>query len=271
MNIKQFLDTLAPLDPAACKLHLACRTSKDEPIEVYHAGRFKQWQEDQNQRNFERPLILSLIQMAERGTWLFAGVYKRLGCEASQTREGCWNYRTEEVAEYAALNGRVVVAFVRPGRQSYLRAERWIEQVMVRELLARKLAIPPFPGYRRVCLTKPQLDTVVTEGEDSWRVALSAVAGVYAIADSNSGKLYIGSAYGEGGFWSRWSSYSTSGHGGNTELKAILRSRGLPYAKGFVYSILEVCDGGTPPEEVMRREAFWKRALLSREFGYNGN
>jgi hypothetical protein len=37
------------------------------------------------------------------------------------------------------------------------------------------------------------------------RGALSSVAGVYLISDTLDGRLYVGSASGQGSFWQRWS------------------------------------------------------------------
>lgn len=45
--------------------------------------------------------------------------------------------------------------------------------------------------------------------------------GVYLITDINSGKMYVGSAYGENMILGRWENYIANGNGGNTELKKI--------------------------------------------------
>ena len=47
-------------------------------------------------------------------------------------------------------------------------------------------------------LSKQQLDTVVKQEVESWKAALGSVAGVYLIADRRTGKLYVGSATGNG-------------------------------------------------------------------------
>ena len=100
---------------------------------------------------------------------------------------------------------------------------------------------------------------------------MSAVAGVYLITDTSTGKLYVGSATGDGGIWARWSQYAATGHGGNKELKKLLKSEGADYARHFQYAVLEIADTHASAEEVIRREAHWKRVLGSREHGYNNN
>ena len=85
-------------------------------------------------------------------------------------------------------------------------------------------------------------------------------------------KQYISLAYGDAGIWSRWACYIGTGHGWNDELVKLVQANGLDYArKNFRFSILEVMNKSTPDEVVLEREAHWKRALLTREHGYNKN
>ncbi len=62
-----------------------------------------------------------------------------------------------------------------------------------------------------------------------------------------------------------------SPHGNNLDLRDLLKVMGDTHAKSFQFSILEICDPLTTNDEVLRREAHWKNALLSRRFGYNSN
>ncbi|MCY4108912.1 MAG: hypothetical protein OXG11_07785 [Chloroflexi bacterium] len=63
-----------------------------------------------------------------------------------------------------------------------------------------------------------------------------------------------------------------SGHGGNKELRAWLKQRGKDYCRAyFRFALLENHDFYTPDETIIRRESWWKRALLSHEFGLNRN
>ncbi|NOT72410.1 MAG: GIY-YIG nuclease family protein [Hyphomicrobium sp.] len=90
-------------------------------------------------------------------------------------------------------------------------------------------------------------------------------------SDTETGHLYVGSASGAGGLWQRWSDYAATGHRGNVELKAIINGLSLDRAKPFRISILEIADIQTGDADVLAREAHWKRVLLSRSHGLNGN
>ena len=128
-----------------------------------------------------------------------------------------------------------------------------------------------FPGYSWVMLTKQRLDVVVEQQVASWKAALANVAGVYVIADRASGKLYVGSATGDEGIWSRWCAYSQTGHGGNRELRRLLRDKGIAYAENFQFGVLEIADTHASDDDVLQRESRWKELLLTRDHGYNAN
>jgi hypothetical protein len=57
------------------------------------------------------------------------------------------------------------------------------------------------------------------------------VKGVYLIVDKKNGKMYVGSAYGDLGIWSRWSCYIGTGHGWNDELTKLIKDNGIQYAR----------------------------------------
>ena len=141
----------------------------------------------------------------------------------------------------------------------------------MREMLVQRMEVGDFPGYHRFCVSKERLDLIVSREVASWRGALSAVAGVYVITDTNNGKLYVGSATGEGGIWSRRCAYSQSGHGGNAELRAVLKANGPRYASNFQFAVLEIADTHASTEEVLARESYWKDVFKCREHGYNAN
>jgi len=95
--------------------------------------------------------------------------------------------------------------------------------------------------------------------------------GTDLITDLLTGKLYVGSATGNGGIWQRWLEYSKNGHGGNKEIKRLLKQSGLKRATHFSYSILEIADTHTSNEQILERESHWKDVLLTREYGLNAN
>ena len=146
-------------------------------------------------------------------------------------------------------------------------------------ILPEPLSIGEFPGYSRIRISKRTLDIIVRQQLPSWKSALASVGGVYLITDTQTGKLYVGSATGIGGIWARWREYSACGHGGNTALRSLLLSEGAAHADNFhFFAILEAADSKTGPEEILQRESHWKdvwelalmgtmrtRALLSEQ------
>jgi hypothetical protein len=75
----------------------------------------------------------------------------------------------------------------------------------------------PFPGSDNVLITHDELVAVVEDSRYAeWRTALAAVQGVYLVADSSSGELYVGKADGTERPLGRWSAYARDGHGGTS-------------------------------------------------------
>ncbi len=118
----------------------------------------------------------------------------------------------------------------------------------------------PFPGFAAFSSSIEEIGLLPT----SWQGALSSVGGVYLLVCPDTGELYVGSAYGEGGFLGRWQSYAINGHGGNRLLMSRPR-------KNYAISILEVASPGMSASEIIHREAAWKVKLGSRSHGLNAN
>lgn len=258
----------ADLDPVRCKIHLAVHNGTDDPLDIYRAGTYPDWQAWQSRGNFEREFVIAFVQLPGINQWLFAGAYTSQG----RVREGTgYRYDLPERLSCSELNGRLVVNFTRSGRQSYLDAENWADQVVVSEIRRDRLTTPAFPGFKGLHISKAQLDQIVRENDQSWRAALSSVAGVYLISDSKSGRFYVGSACGKGGFWDRWVTYSTTCHGGNRDLKKLLGADPVKRAASLQYSVLEIADTHASYEEILGRESHWKSVLMTRIHGLNAN
>lgn len=269
MRIFDLLKLMEPtITPNDTKIHLATWNGEDNPLDVYLAGDFPEWQRWQTKRNFEKPFVVALIALPSPNKWLFGGAYTAAGCEDRQSN---YYYQLSEITSCAEMNGRLVAHFERPGRQSYLKGDRWSDQILLSEILAERLRIAEFPGYRAIDLSKEELDIITGQAIESWKAALSSAAGVYLISDTKTGKLYVGSASGEGGIWQRWLAYSATGHGGNVELKQLLKLEGPARSSHFRFSVLEIADLHESREGILRRESHWKSVLLSREHGLNSN
>lgn len=271
MQIFELLTTKdAEVTPERSKIHLATWNGTENPLEVYFAGDFNDWQQWQTKKNFEREFVVSLIALPERNQWLLAGVFRALGNKRIEDN-GLYQYQLESLSQFDEFAGRLVVEFSRTMRQSYLNAESWYERILLSEIRREKLSIGEFPGYRKVDLSRAELEVVVSHSLESWRTALSNVSGIYLISDRSSGKLYVGSASGEGGIWQRWTQYVSTGHGGNVELRALIKDGGLERVQPFRYSVLEITDIHASEDDVLTRESHWKNILMSRDYGLNAN
>ncbi|WP_052518035.1 GIY-YIG nuclease family protein [Archangium violaceum] len=267
MKLFQLLAAVGgPVTPKTSKVHWAVHNKIEDPLDEYLEGNFDRWQAEQSQRNFEREHVISFVRLPGNGRWLFVGCYKRLG--QPKAENGGLLYDLEFLEDYRELAGRLVVYWEKPFRNSYPNGETIASEVEVSEVLAQRMSVSEFKGFKYVRLPFKHLEVIVKEQEPSWRGALSSVAGVYVITDRGANKLYVGSAYGVDGIWGRWSQY-TDGHGHNKLLKDLVGAEGIERAEHFCFSILETADIDTDSNEVIARENHWKDVLLTRQAGYN--
>lgn len=113
---------------------------------------------------------------------------------------------------------------------------------------------------------------IIKKEEPEWKNALSNVKGVYCMTDTSTGKLYIGSAYGDNeGIWQSWSQYANVDNltGGNKTFEELKESGANYIIDNFTYTILEIFDMKTKKEDIIRREEFWKRAFKTKQHGMN--
>ena len=206
--------------------------------------------------------------------WLMTGIVKIIkdnGLDQPATAE----YFTKK------YNFRLVIKFKKRSQQGILLAKNIIDELEVIEIWNpnRTLDDKTFPGYKNVSVSYRELKKKLESPE--WRTALSCRNGVYLITDKSTGKLYVGSAYGEKGIFGRWETYIKSGYDKhevengkypNKKLRELVNEKGLSYIQeNFQYSILETFTDDVSDEYIIGRESWWKEALRSREFGYNAN
>ncbi len=131
-----------------------------------------------------------------------------------------------------------------------------------------------FTSYDQILIPYQTLRTIVYNRKQfhEWENKLSAIAGIYLITDTKTGKHYVGSASGEdGGIWQRWSDYAHTKHGGNSQLVKLIATD-PDYSNNFLYSILEVFPIKRDKHEVLEYEQLYKRKLQSLiPFGLNEN
>lgn len=182
-------------------------------------------------------------------------------------------YEAEELQEYSHLYGRVVIKYHNKAMNIGRKFETVMNDFEVIEILPIVYDGDEFPGYENVRLSYQQLETIIKRQRGTWIAALQNQKAVYLITDKATGKLYVGSATAqEKMLLQRWSDYVANGHGGNKELKEIVKEKGFDYVKNnFQYSILENYNARMDDDYIRKRENWWKDTLCSKEWGYNDN
>lgn len=175
-------------------------------------------------------------------------------------------YEYQQIEKYQKYQGRLIIEFKNSGQQMIRKAQSVINDCKIVQILEDTFDDDLFPGYDMVNLSWFDLKRVINKSV--WKTALENQKGVYLITDISSGKMYIGSAYGEHMIHGRWSQYIKNGHGGNKDLKNL----DYDYIKNnFRYSILDIYKSTIEDNIIINRESWWKETLLTRKFGYNNN
>ena len=208
--------------------------------------------------------ILSFIGKERRRSILF-GIYKVNGVKE---KDGLFCYDLKQVPELEHLNDRVVIDWGTAGRSWHQKYENTKEIVQVLE----EGYIGNFTNLLDFTLEFSELQRLIQnpDANRDWYHNLSSVNGIYLILDQKTGMQYIGSACGAKGIWGRWENYAKNGHGGNIELKALLKTEPR-YAQNFRYSILQTLPSNYTTKQVIAYEKLYKQKLGSRVHGLNGN
>lgn len=222
------------------------------------------------QRYFNVGQIAICLLKLSYDTWLLTTI-KRVTKELG-VYDGI-NYEGEELEEYRQYYGRVIIKYHKTAQTQGMFYSTVQKNLEVLQLLPAAFDGEEFPGYDNVRLSYLQLAAIIQRRKQSWVAALENQKAVYLITDTSNGKLYVGSATSDKGMLlARWSSYVENGHGGNKELIALVREKGLEYVQQhFQYSILENYNARIDDHVVLKRESWWKETLQSRKFGYNDN
>ncbi len=195
----------------------------------------------------------------------FIGVFKIL--DTKKLKDGSFWYEMEEVNGYEDLRERVIINW---GNAS-MSWHQWISNTKAVMEIHPGLHYQQFTDYFDFILKFKELQEIVTNQYSDWKKVLSITKGVYLITDSKTGKLYIGSAYGEDGIWGRWTNYVfTKGHGNNKMLIELLK-KDISYASNFRFSILMLLPKTITPDEAIKKEKLFKTKLGTNSFGLNEN
>ena len=129
-----------------------------------------------------------------------------------------------------------------------------------------------FSGFENLILTYDELKEIVENPTiyEAWHTALSSVNAIYLIVDQETGKQYVGSAYGKDGLLGRWSCYVNSLHGNNKLMKELICAYPERYHH-FQFSIFQILPKTVTDDEVIQTESLYKKKLLTVPFGMNDN
>lgn len=253
------------------KIHFAVWDGATKPLDVFVESKdeWHNWNSWRGKNNrFSRKYIFSLMRFYHQpDKWLFGGIFE------VKTRQKGAHYNTELLDKGREYIGRLLVHHHGPGVPgSAFYLERYYSQLTVSQIFDKPYSGEKFCGYENIDHDFHILETIFKTGKNDWKAALENIKGVYVIVDKNNGKMYVGSAYGESGIWSRWACYIGTGHGWNDELTIIIDSEGIDYArKNFKFTLLEYRAMKTDDKVIIEREQYWKRVLLSGTYGYNKN
>lgn len=175
-------------------------------------------------------------------------------------------YEFVDLDDYQEYIGRLVIRFKNHSQNMVRKGESVLPLCEVVGILPKVYNNDYFPGYSNVFVSWLSLENLITR--ESWRAALGNQKGVYLLVDSQTGKQYVGSAYGEDMILGRWETYIRTCHGGNKLLKELEPD----YIKNnFYFSILETFNKNIDDQIIIDRESHWKDVLQTRKFGYNNN
>lgn len=221
----------------------------------------------------EGDIAICLVQI-ETDTWLLTTI-KEIDSliEVSNKDIGDVGYTAHELEQYEKYYGRLVLKYHKDSRTVVRNYSSFKDDLEVLEILNDQYTGDHFPGYDKIRLSYYELERVIRRQLPEWIAALSNQKAVYLISDTESGKLYVGSATSNKGMLlQRWSNYVENGHGGNKELKELIDREGFQYVKeNFIYSVLENYNAKVDDEYILSRETWWKETLLTRKYGYNAN
>lgn len=241
---------------------------------------YQSYQEDADFHNCE--YLVSFLG-TEKSRAVFIGVYKVLSIRPASDvplpREfhhydifkpsRNYYYELKKIDQFEELKDRLVIAW----GGATIKWDQWFpkDDKEVIEILPKGY-VRHFPGYLDFILPFDELKTIIEhpDSHHDWHQMLKAVSGVYLIVDDHTGKQYIGSASGEEGILGRFKSYAKTIHGGNVELKKLLKDN-PESARNLNFTLLETLPLSLTPNEVLKREELYKKKLGSRKHGYNLN
>jgi hypothetical protein len=232
-----------------------------------------EYQKEQGKEVFKNTdYLISFIGQESTKSLLF-GVFKVNGIDKKERgviKKGeKFFYNLTEVNIIDELIDRVVIDWGKSAISWYQWYDKQTKEVI--EILPKGY-LGEFKGLTNFVLDYDELKKLISnpDANKDWKSNLSSINGIYMILDTKTGSQYIGSAYGIGGVWQRWSEYASSIHGDNKRLKELCKLD-KNYKKNFQYTILESLPSNVNKKEVIKIENLYKEKFGTRAFGLNEN
>jgi hypothetical protein len=232
-------------------------------------GSFERYQEIQGKTPFYDAKSIAAFVVNHNQETVFVGLYSIIRSWKNTENVFCplrgenrfpgsvTLYETQIQPALNYLAGRLVIDWGKSERSWVQIAKRQNKAVLA---LDRFVSEPAFPGFQSVIVNSEELLGL----PKSWQSTLASVQGVYLLVCKQTGEQYVGSAYGEGGFWGRWQGYANGGHGGNKLLKPRQNAT-------YDICVLDTAPMSATSEMVIALEQKWKAKLGSRAHGLNAN
>ncbi len=231
----------------------------------YNINEFLDYQRSQSNDIFNGvDFIVSFI--GEEGKFArFIGVYKIQS--KTKSEDDLFWYEMREVDGYEDLKERVIINW----GEAAISWHQWISNNKAVIEIHPGLHYQQFTDYFDFILDFKELQEIVINQYSDWKKVLAITKGIYLVNDNKTGKLYVGSAYGDDGIWGRWVNYVfTNGHGNNKMLIDLLKNDPT-YCFNFHFSILMLLPRTITPDEAIKKERLFKNKLGTNAFGLNSN
>jgi hypothetical protein len=262
-------EEIDPVDVKLARHQKAEPKARRTPYDLWLAddGQLELYQRIQRKDRFAGATFIAAFVATPMNDTLFVGMFEKCGVGKAEPGlrhpigghdvGGSLLYDLKRLDQLTEYRGCLVVDWG-PGFRSWVQLARNDDKPIVE--IRRTRSEPKFPGFLDFRSRLSELASVPV----SWRNILESVNGVYLLICPETGKQYVGGAFGERGFWARWEDYVSSGHGGN------IRMKDLPN-RDYQIRVLEVASSSAGPEQISAMETRWKKTLLTREFGLNKN
>lgn len=256
------------------KIRFNQHNGEKDPLDVFknYPDELLKWNYYNSQRYKVGQLSIGLIKL-DFDEWLLFTVGEITGIKDIPFNTGEGYYYQTLVERYGQWFGRVIIKYHKTMQSQFPNAKTVIDDLEVKEILPNIYSGFDFPGYDNVSLTYNELKSIISGKYPGYKNALENQQAVYVLTDTNTGKLYIGSATSKDKMLlARWKGYITTYHNGNSKLKVLFKEKGAEYFKKyFKYTIIENFNSKVDAEFVHSREDYWKEVFDTRKHGYNKN